>query len=100
MDNKAKAEIIRKAADLIDQRGLAKGVYIDEHRCLCIFGALNEIEYGDANSGSSKIPTYIYDALFAEGINDISITDFNDTHTKEEVIAEMKIWADKVEAMQ
>lgn len=41
-------EMFRKAADIIDQRGLAKTVFQDDMGRVCLRGALSVAEFGDA----------------------------------------------------
>ena len=48
--------ILNKAADLIDERGLAKGVFKDKEGHLCAWGAIGEaVEVGGAHLGSNVL---------------------------------------------
>ena len=72
-------QALLEAADIIEQRGHCKGASEDEHGRVCIIGALLHIKSGKW-SGAWKV-------LRAE-IG--AIGEFNDTHTKAEVLAKLR----------
>ena len=91
------AEVLRKAADVIRERGHCKGHY-ERHGSVCIFGALNVIETGNALEPPPDITES--ERWLRKALGGDSVTLFNDApeRTAEEVIAALEKAAALAEA--
>lgn len=61
------SDILRRAAALIEERGLAHGAYVDEVGRLCVVGGIRAACCGEPTVGGHPMPPDMgaYDAVFA-----------------------------------
>jgi hypothetical protein len=93
------AEVLRKAAEVIRERGLASGRYESESGAVCMFGAVNFVLTGHANLPSDNLaPERALKDFFGYG----SVIGFNDTpgRTADEVIAALLKAAELAESRE
>lgn len=104
------AETLRKAAQVLRERGLAKGYYRDESGCVCIKGALRIAHGGDVGLPET-FDDYVADLMVVArgvipgtvnvgGFAHDAITVWNDEpeRTAEEVIAALEAAAARLDA--
>lgn len=103
-------EVLDRAADLIEERGLARYEYQADDGALCMLGALRLVifdrvilgrPYGAiVDDGIALDRWHLYhhaSALLADAIGPIgAIPQWSDTHTKDEAVAALRAEANRV----
>ena len=85
------SEILRKAADVLRERGHCKGTYEDDAGHVCAIGAIRVAMFGNTAAVNEKYwsTTELFEEYLGEEFNADSIVQFNDAsvRTPETVIA-------------
>jgi len=74
-------DVLERAADLIERRGLNKGGYSGDDGSLCVFGAINMAVSGKPNAASytpHPAAVVVQQSLWSEPLERCSITRYND----------------------
>lgn len=94
------SEVLDRAAGLIEERGLAHGVFEHPDGSLCMLGAARVVVFGTAHrrdmlhtfDGRWDLYERVIDVMH-EGTPDRSAVRYSDTHTAAEVVAILRSFA-------
>lgn len=85
------AKLCQKAADLIEEHGHAKGKFEDADGCVCLFGAINLAENGNADEWSGEEAALAQaKALGFDSVNDLLHWNDAPERTQAEVLARLR----------
>ena len=100
---RAAAEVLRRSADIIEERGWTRGVYERDGR-LCADGALRTVCFGDPRPRSTSIvgtPSTVYAtaaAVLRWNVSPLEIPNWNDAQSsRQRVTAKLREVADSLD---
>jgi hypothetical protein len=83
------ADVLRKAKQVLIERGWTQGRYENKNGCVCAVGAINVVVHGAAANFNGSVPGFYARGALREANGDRPVTDLNDHvwQTEDDVLA-------------